>query len=346
MRISSKLPKQAPTTPAGQVPYSRAPLVLALAVTSCGAFGCGDPRRQAVEDLTDFAQGASFVLATPENAYAGYSVVVADSSLADYNVIFGLFQVPDEHRAEFYRQLQTEIFWSLPISSVLDRGFHENGDTLLATVVFERPASEALMARVSSILNVVDARARPPEEAQAAFREAVARVRAELQVVDTVYAKVIPGPRVVGLRTAAMIRDSIVADSLRLEARDHLRALVQEADVQVWEFRNDDRTPTGTPFGGVIKGEVDPGVVGWFLHPDVYASVEVQCEGVGETGSTTTRWYLGLRDPAPDAAEDFTCLWFGDEARAWTRIQPSLVRVRVLAVLYPDTLFGEWVTVR
>lgn len=47
-----------------------------------GAFACVDPRQKAVDQTLEFAQSAPYTIGTPASKYSGFSLLVADSSLA------------------------------------------------------------------------------------------------------------------------------------------------------------------------------------------------------------------------------------------------------------------------
>jgi hypothetical protein len=293
-----------------------------------------------------FVASAPFDIAAPPSRYAHYAIIVGDSALKQYNEIFRYFEPSDTSRSTVYQRLPEELFWSLPITETQHISFRDLGtDTLLATVVHQRPDRDLFSRRFGTELQPADSLA-PTDEQRAGFRSALRRIRQELQEIDTAFIWATPGPRIVRMRTASGIRDSVVRDSVARVARVHLERLAADVRLRLLEFHDFSTLGGSVTVGGSIKGTVDPGDAGWFRDDRLYVGMAVQCEGRRGGESTTEFAYLSLPDVENHQRADYLCLWVGDQGTEWTRVRPSAIRVRLVAHVRNDSVFGPWVAVR
>lgn len=321
---------------------------LGFAVMASAAIvaGCRDARKDAVDEVISFSQAAPFSIGSPSRRFSGYRIVVADSALGEYNRIFRYFDPHDSSRAHAYRELPGVLFWSLPVTRAKDVFVRQSdGDTLVATVVVERPEQRLFQERFRFVL---EADSLPPtQSAIDEFRHALARVRNELQEPDTLVFRVVSGPYIVSIRTASGVRDSVVRDSLARFAHQRLERLVNEAkfaNLEMSDYANL-RSYAGLG-GGAIKGDVRPGASGWFKDARVLTDIRVQCEARRGDQSTAGDAWVNAEEGTVTGTRDFLCSWHGDQAREWDRIRPIEFRVRLMGAGGFDSVFGPWVSVR
>lgn len=288
---------------------------------------------------------APYTLEAPESEYSGYSVAVEDGHLEAYNALFTYFDPGDTARARMYHRLPELLLSELPITRVEATDIKEAGaDTIQATVVFQRPDRKLFTERLQRDLTT-DSIAPPTAERISRFAQTIERGRAELQQIDTAFIYMTDGPRIVQIQTASKVRENMIADSIRKAARQHLEELVSTATVRVLEFN--DRSSLGLGLDGAsISGVVDPRPTGWLGATPFYVEMTIECEGRREDDVTRAYGYVALQGPPAMTTDDFLCLWSGRDGREWTRVKPHEKRVRLLAVLYPDTIHGPWVSVR
>lgn len=305
---------------------------------------CQDSRRQAVKDIVRVATEAPFTLGPASDEYSGYAIEVRDESLPLYNRVFSYVDAVDSTRADSYKSLAADIFWHLPITRVTATRFTKAaGDTLVATVIYERPDPQLYDQRFLDVVFQADS-TKPSSATKETFSTLIRRVRQELQVTDTAHVYVASGPRVVRFRTATMLRDSVRADSAKRVALSHLTELVNQARISITEV-NDWSSVRGVD-GGAISGMVDPGSPGWYKNTRPYTGVAVQCEASRGDNVTTVTGYIIVDAKQQHEPDDFLCLWAGEDGRRWNRVRPQQLRVRLVAHVHGDSLFGPWVLAR
>jgi hypothetical protein len=322
---------------------SRILLVIALLVVG----GCANDREEAVNDVIAFAAQAPYELDAPTNEYSGFNVVIADSALERYSALFERFTFPDTARVTWYRALPFRFLYLMPISSVESIAYTEIGDTLLAAVVFRRPNRKIFEDELHSAILVADSAKAPSADQKAAFASVLKRAKAELQETDTAFLYVLEGPAIVRLRTALQTRDSVVAETRAAEALKHLTQLVRMAKVTIEEFDDYSKSSLSgsVPTGGSIKGWVDPNPVGWYVEEGIYTGTWVECEGRRDNLVTRETSYVALSG-ASNQEDDFLCIWIGADGASWVRTDPTSVRVRLVAFVDRDTVFGAWTSVK
>jgi hypothetical protein len=318
---------------------------ICVLIGAAATSACADPRQDAVESVAEFAQAMPYTIGAPESEYLGYKVMVSDEHLAAYNAIFTHFDPGDSSRTRIYKSLPEQLLLELPITRVHEIVVRETAtDTAIATITFDRPERQLFLERMETELEA-DTFAHPAPERVTRFNDALRRARGELQQVDTARVYLTGDGRIVGIRTASFVRDSVVRDSAGRVARGHLERLVQSAVIRVEEVSDRSALNLGID-GASVRGVVDPKPIGWFSNSRLYVSMVVQCEGRRGDDATTTDGYVRLREMRHDTPDDFLCLWSGRDGREWTRVRPSQIRVRLMGIIMRDTIAGPWVQVR
>ena len=317
---------------------SRANYLLLIALL----LACQDERRNAVDNIVAFAGEAPFTIAAPKDQYSGYLIVVRESARESYDRIFRYYRITNRSRANTYRLFPEWFFKSMPITKVEAILYQEAGDTLRATVAYERPLADNFTDRFESILSSDDTLPPTPEKILE-FERAVGRIRQEPLERDTAFIWVVKGPRVVRTVTASAIRDSIARASLIRVARENLKRVVETARVNVDEVK--DYSSVGLGTAGAVRGMVYPGAAGWYKNERVVLGYLVQCEARRDSAVTVEEGYVAF-NTGSHTPDDFLCLWVNDMASEWIRIKPVSVRVRLVAHLGSDSIYGAWVTAR
>lgn len=308
--------------------------------------GCRDADKGSLEELLALLQAGSWTIGNEPKEGHGYVVVPSDSSLDAYNRVFRLFDPGDSTRQELYRTLPTDLLLHFPIASISSRHYQRlHRDTLLATIVFTRPPEEALAAALRPLIISKDS-SPPSQGAKAAFTAAFRRVRSELVEPDTAFVALAAG-HIVKLTTALFTRDSLRTDSLRRVAFARFASLAATARLAIQSFNDYSGDDLGYPTGGSVKGNVTPTTVGWIPPTEgLLALLAVECQGVSGDRITRELGYLITDKVDSTQAVDFLCLWTGDEALNWRRLQPRQVRARLRMDFGRDSSVGAWVTVR
>jgi len=317
----------------------RARLTL-LAVLS--GLACGDNRKDAVAEILAFAKDAPYTVElqrSPFGSYRDFTIAVQQERLEAYNALFQYFDPKDSTRAEVYRYLPARLYGQLPITAVRDQSYRVSGDTLWATVVFERP-DRGLQGSGLQLDTLMGA-----AEATRVFRASIERARAQLKEVDTAFLAVVMGPRVVTLNTASSKRAAARRVSLLSVVQSRLEILARDARLSSISF--EDFTELGTDFGGLVKGFVTPGTAGWYYDSTVHPSAEVQCQAWRDADTTNEYGNLLLHRLHGGERTDFLCVWaIGRTVAEWQRIRPNHFRVRFIGLVDQDTVVGPWRSVR
>lgn len=312
-------------------------ILSAVAVMSA----CADPRERAAEETMALASAAPLALGpVSETTYT--NIVVTDSGLADYNRIFRYFDPKDSTRAKVYERLPSDL-----LLGVLFNTSHQklrsrtNGDTLIVGFSFERPV-RALFSRALSEVSAPDSGA-PSDAVKRQFREALTRVRRELQETDTAHFYVTPGPRIERIRTASGVRDSIRGEAVRGHAVAHLRVVANGVRYARIRIRDEFEYAGGT-VGGSIRGLIMPIDTTWYRGAEgIYVEQRVDCQA--SSGDQTTTQDASLSpDLVGRQSGDFICLWLSPDD--WIRIRPNRFRVRFVAIVSGDTIAAPWTEVR
>ena len=318
-------------------PVARVLVLLFIA----GLQGCSDERKRAVDEVIAFVEEAPFGIAAPKDSWSGYSVVVTDSALPRFNKLFRYFRSDPTDRTENYQALPGQLLWALPVTrtvGVVSRRL--GGDTLLVSVVFERPDPKLFSEALVRLLGIGGDSFPPSQEKREAFRSALLRAKQELPTVDTAYFRVTPQPHIVYFRTGSGIRDSILRDSLSLVAGIHLKKVAEQATFELSKFTY--FRFGAPPLGGSAQGTVRPGEAGWYVTPGVYVSLQVQCRASRGAEHVDQIAYILPKTESPHKREDFLCMWLGDEAEQWDRIGPTHLSVRFVSIVRGDTISGPW----
>jgi hypothetical protein len=306
---------------------------------------CSNKRETAVKETLLFAEQTPYTLAAPAARDEGFGIAVKDSALSNYNAIFKYFEPKDTTRARVYRTLASDLYFRLPVTH-LDQLSSKttNGDTLKVTAVYTRPNAKLFEKTLLDLVVKSDTTA-PTRAQQQVFEAFVKRAKQELQDTDTAFFWVVNGPRIVRLRTASEMRDSVTRKAASDSAMKQFAGLVSNASFSGLAVKRFTYTPSDYVAGGV-NGFIDPGLQGWPTLPaDYYGDVHVACEArngdqaVGEVG------YIILKNLSSHQRAKVLCLWSGEKAQQWADVGPKSFRVRLVAGTTRDSVVGRWTDV-
>ena len=300
-----------------------------LALLAVVAYGCRDERKLAVSSVLAFAQSAPYSI-NPN------AIIVNDSALPEYNQVFAYLEQSESTRLRLYEETPGQLLLYFPVTRVLSASHQASSDTLLSTIIFEKPLnfSERLRSAGQSWDTL------PLNEQRERLAEFLRRSRAELQEQDTALFTTVRGPKITRMVTRQWIRDSVVAESTYAAVRSSLQHLAQNATFRRIEFADYSRLGR---YGGSLKGYVYPNDATWPSESGGLAYVE--CEGSTATDTTTVTAYVGYGTRNTSLRDEFLCFWAdGSEAADWQRVRPQSIRVRLLGVTGRDTSYGSWTT--
>ena len=307
---------------------------------------CSNKREAAVKETLLFAEQAPYTLAAPAARDEGFGIVVKDSALSNFNSIFKYFEPKDTTRERVYRMLPGELYFRLPVTHLDQLSTKSTaGDTLKVTAVYTRPNAKLFEKTLLNLVAKSDTIA-PTMAEQQAFEAFVKRAKKELQDTDTAFFWVVDGPRIVRVKSASEMRDSVARKAATDAAMKQFPGLVTNASFSGWAVKRFTYYPSDY-VAGTLEGFVDPGLQGWPTLPgDTYVDVHVACEArngdqaVGEIG------YIILKKLSSHQREKALCLWSGEKAQQWAALSPKNFRVRLVAGAARDSVVGPWTDIK
>ncbi len=291
---------------------------------------CASPAENAVKEIVSFAQDAHYVYVPPTG------IAISESQLPRYTKLFEYFDPTDSIRASKFADLPLQLWRSLPITKTISTTtVSTSSNTVRATVIFSRPDPElfkkeqlGIMGDSSSSKAVPDVQHRLDQFQQA--------MRQGLQMVDTAYIDLTIRPKVIGITTASDIRDSLRLLKVASEIKARLKRTVEAASISVGGFV----APSAQLRGALLELHVHSDRNSWPTSQKVYASFNVECTAANGTGTTSVSTDFG--STFTSAHTDTYCQWLGEDGERWLSLRPTMISVRVFAVIDADTLFGPW----
>ncbi len=319
----------------------RAAYVLALAVVACS-----NKREDAVRETLTFAEKVPYTLGTRRERFGGFTIAVKDSALVSYNRVFAYFEPKDTSRSTVYGALPLELLTALPVTRLEKLSSNKvRADTLQVTAIFDRPDAKLFEETVLDLVFTGDS-VQPSPAQRDQFQRSLTRIKQTLQEKDTAYFLVTEGPRIVKLRTASQIRDSVTLKK-RVDAskKEFSRVVSAASFLRLTASDYSILASRGLDGGGSVQGLLDPGPTAWPKESDVFGILEVACEARNGDNFLGAESYVNFKKLLPREIEKFLCVWFGEDARKWNDLKPKTFRVRLLGHAGRDTVAGPWIDV-
>jgi len=307
---------------------------------------CSNKGETAVKETLLFAEQAPFTLAAPAARDEGFGIAVKDSALSSYNAIFKYFDPKDTTRARVYRTLPADLYFRLPVTH-LDQLSSKttNGDTLKVIAVYTRPNAKLFEKTLLDLVVKSDTIA-PTRAQQQAFEGFVKRAKQELQDTDTAFFWVVDGPRIVRVKSASEMRDSVARKAATDAAMKQFTGLVSSASFSGLAVKRFTYTPSDY-VAGAVNGFIDPGLQGWPTLPaETYGDVHAACEARNGDQSVGEVGYIILKSLSSHERAKVLCLWSGEKAQQWADIAPKSFRVRLVAGTGRDSAAGSWTDIK
>lgn len=308
--------------------------------------GCSNDREDAVKQTLAFAQEAPYTIASPAERSSGVLLAVKDSALTSYNRIFKYFEPKDSSRAKVYGTMPQDFFFLLPITH-LDHFSSRKlpADTLQVVAVFSRPERTLFEKKLFKMVPIDDS-ASATSSQQSEFQRFITRSRQGLQDTDTAFFWVVSGPRIVRFVTAHQIRDSV---AMKGAAEAQFKEFTRIVNFASFSKLDVTRYPVAPSYnlqgGGNITALLDPGPGGWAKAQHVSDDMHVTCEARNGEEAASVVSYVSLRRLSPHEKDKVLCLWLSEEGQKWNDVKPKTFRLRLVGVVGPDSVTGNWIEV-